>query len=129
MDTALTTALILLVLLQVKHMFADFFLQTPRMLSGRDEYIHIGRMQHVAIHGALSVPAFLIIGAPLVFTVVLIIVEVVVHYHIDWGKGRHSATTQHGPADAGYWRAFGLDQLLHQLTYVAMVWIWAGVAG
>ncbi|MEM1006753.1 MAG: DUF3307 domain-containing protein, partial [Pseudomonadota bacterium] len=25
-------------LLQIKHMFADFYLQTPKMLSGRGEY-------------------------------------------------------------------------------------------
>ena len=128
MNSVLETALVLLVLLQVKHLFADYFLQTPRMLSGRDEYLHLGRVQHAGLHGLFSVVALLLVGAPVVFTLVLCVVEAVVHYHIDWAKGRYSANKQHGPTDAGYWRAFGTDQLLHQLTYVAMVWAWAAFA-
>lgn len=125
MDPALTSALILLVLFQVKHLFADFFLQTPRMLAGRDEYLHFGRAQHAALHGMFSVLCMMVVGAPLPFLLVLCAVETAVHYHIDWGKGVHSARTQYAPSDAGYWRAFGVDQLLHQLTYVVMVWVWA----
>lgn len=125
MNTALQTALILLTLLQVKHLFADYFLQTPRMLSGRDEYIHLGRAQHAGLHAVFSVGAFLVIGAPVMFTLMLCLAEWVVHYHIDWAKGRHTAIKKHGPNEAGYWRAFGVDQLMHQLTYVAMIWLWA----
>lgn len=125
MDTALSSALILLILFQVKHLFADFFMQTPKMLAGRDEYIHMGRAQHAGLHGMFSILCLMVLGAPLGFILVLCLLETVVHYHIDWGKGVHSARTQHGPTDAGYWRAFGVDQLLHQLTYVLMVWAWA----
>ena len=127
MTGALQTALILLSLLQVKHLFADYFLQTPRMLSGRDEYLHLGRAQHAGLHGLFSVVVFLLVGAPIGFTLVLCLIETVVHYHIDWGKGCHAARQRHQPTDAGYWRAFGTDQLLHQLTYVAMVWGWAAM--
>ena len=97
------------------------------MLSGRNEYPHLGRAQHAGLHAALSVIAFLIIGAPLAFVLMLCLMEAVVHYHIDWGKGRHAAATDHAPTDAAYWRAFSIDQLLHQLTYVAMIWAWAMV--
>ena len=31
-------------------------------------------------------------------------------------------TIQHGPDQAGYWRAFGVDQALHQWTYLIMAW-------
>lgn len=127
MTTVLQTALILLVLLQVKHLLADFFLQTRRMLAGRGEYLHLGRLQHAGLHAVLSLPAFLVIGAPWTFTLILCAVEGVLHYHIDWAKGVYSAKTCHGPSDAAYWRAFGLDQLLHQLTYVGMVWAWAAI--
>lgn len=128
MTPLLQTALILLVLLQVKHMFADFFMQTPRMLSARGVYMHIGRVQHAGIHSVLSALVFIVVGAPLLFVVVLCALEGVVHFHIDYAKGRHSDKWGHGPDKAAYWRAFGLDQALHQLTYVAMIWVWASYA-
>ena len=129
MTASLETALILLVLLQVKHLFADYFLQTRRMLTGRDEYLHLGRAQHAGLHGILSVVALLLVGAAPLITLVICLIEAVVHYHIDWAKGMHSTARQHGPTDASYWRAFGVDQLLHQLTYVAMIWAWAASLG
>lgn len=125
MTPALQTALILLVLLQVKHLFADYFLQTPRMLMNRAVYLHIGRLQHAGLHAVFSVFVFLAVGAPLVFTLVLCLIEWVVHYHIDWLKGWYSEKAQDGPEDAAYWRAFGTDQFLHQMTYVVMMLAWA----
>lgn len=125
MTTALQMTLILLTLLQVKHLFADYFLQTPRMLQNRAVYLHMGRLQHAGLHAVFSVFVFLVIGAPIVFTLVLCLVELIVHYHIDWAKGWYSQKAGHGPEDASYWRAFGADQLLHQLTYVVMIWAWA----
>ena len=124
MTDILRDALILMTLLQVKHMFADFFMQTPRMLAGRDAYAHLGRAQHAAIHAAGSVIAYLVVGSPLMVLIWIVLAEWVAHYHIDWAKGRYSDSVGHTPADPGYWRAFGFDQLLHQLTYVAMVWAW-----
>lgn len=125
MPEALQTALILLFALQAKHVIGDFFLQTPRMLVDRNRYLHLGRTQHAGIHAVLSGASFLILGAPLVFTVIICLIELVLHYHIDFFKGRISDAAGHTPADAGYWRAFGLDQLAHQLTYVGMIWAWA----
>jgi hypothetical protein len=122
------TALILLALLQVKHLFADFFLQTPRMLGGRDRYIHLGRVEHAGLHALFSFIAFMVMGAPLAFAFALCLVELVLHYHIDWAKGRYSDKVGDTPADASYWRAFGVDQLAHQLTYIAMIWCWSTYA-
>ena len=124
MSDAAATVLVLLVLFQVKHMFADFFLQTPRMLSGRDMYIHRGRAEHAGIHALGSVIVFVLIGAPTLFIVWIVLLEWVVHFHIDWAKARYSMHKQHTPAEAGFWRAAGLDQACHQLTYLAMAWAW-----
>ncbi|WP_394356569.1 DUF3307 domain-containing protein [Sedimentitalea todarodis] len=111
-------------LLQIKHMFADYFMQTPRMLADRAVYVHVGRAQHAAIHAAGSAIAFFLIGAPIGFIVAICAAEWVVHFHIDWGKARHGEASGCGPNDAGFWRAAGIDQALHQLTYIAMVWAW-----
>ena len=116
--------LILLSLLQLKHMFADYFLQTPKMLEGRGTYLHMGRAQHALVHAVGSLICFLIMGAPLPFIAVIIALEWVVRFHIDWGKATYTAKKGHGPMDAGFWRAAGFDQFLHHMTYVAMIWAW-----
>ena len=125
MTATLQTTLILLVLFQVKHLFADYFLQTPRMLSNRAVYLHWGRVQHAGLHAVFSVAVLLSIGAPLIFTLIICLIEWVVHYHIDWAKGWYSERAQDGPEHPAYWRAFGTDQFLHQMTYVLMLLAWA----
>lgn len=117
-----TFFLVLLFLLQAKHLFADFYLQTPKMLRNRGVYLHIGRLQHAGIHAVGSLVAFVLVGVPIVTALVIAVVEWAVHFHIDWGKGRWSDHTGHGPDQAGYWRAFGVDQALHQWTYLIMAW-------
>ena len=114
-------ALALLFLLQTKHLFADFFLQTPRMLCNRGVYVHVGRLQHAGIHSAGSLVAMLLVGVSAPLAILVAVIELIVHFHIDWVKGRWSDHTGHGPDQAGYWRAFGVDQALHQWTYLLMV--------
>ncbi|MBK0327407.1 DUF3307 domain-containing protein [Rhodobacteraceae bacterium F11138] len=109
-------------LLQIKHMFADYFLQTPRMLSGRATYLHLGRAQHALVHAIGSAVALLLIGASVGLVVAICAAEWLIHFHIDWAKARHSEAHAYCPTDAGYWRAAGMDQALHQFTYIVMVW-------
>ncbi|MEM9551263.1 MAG: DUF3307 domain-containing protein [Pseudomonadota bacterium] len=117
--------LFLLCLFQIKHMFADFFLQTPKMLSGRSAYVHMGRAQHAAVHGLGSALVFLVVGAGVVFVVLMFLAEWVVHFHIDWAKARYSQLKSHTPVQAGFWHAIGVDQAAHQLTYIAMAAVWS----
>ena len=116
--------LLLLCALQIKHMFADFYLQTPKMLSGRGEYLHVGRAQHAAVHVVGSVVVFLIFGAPLSFILIIGALEWIVHFNIDFAKASYSDKKQLQPDQAAFWRAAGLDQCLHNLTYIAMAWAW-----
>lgn len=118
------SVLVLLVLFQIKHMFADYFLQTPKMLQGRGDYLHVGRAQHALVHAAGSAICLIVVGTPVLLLVALLVAEWVIHFHIDWGKARWSDSRGHTPSDAGFWRAAGFDQALHQLTYVAMAWTW-----
>ncbi|SMO88232.1 DUF3307 domain-containing protein [Ruegeria faecimaris] len=128
MPATLGTVLLMLCLLQIKHMFADFYLQTPKMLSGRGEYFHWGRAQHAAVHVIGSVLVFLVFGTPLPFIVIIAGLEWIVHFNIDFAKASYSDKKQLMPTQAAFWRAAGLDQCMHNLTYVAMVWAWATFA-
>ena len=58
-------------------------------------------------------------GIPLI-----LIVEALVHYHIDWAKDRIVLRYALTPKDRNYWIATGTDQALHHLTYVAMALAW-----
>lgn len=124
MPPTISTVLLLMCLLQVKHMFADYFLQTPKMLAGRGEYWHMGRAQHAGVHVLGSVIVFVVMGAPVLFTLLLVVVEWIVHFNIDFCKAKYSDDKELNPTQALFWRAVGVDQAMHQLTYVAMVWAW-----
>lgn len=123
MSDPVAFVLALLFLLQLKHLFADFYLQTPRMLRGRSVYLHMGRVQHAGVHSIGSLAVMVLVGVPINLALLVALVEWVVHFHIDWAKGRWSDHTGHGPDQAGYWRAFGFDQALHHWTYLVMAWV------
>lgn len=122
MSDHITTLLLMLALFQVKHLFADYFLQTQAMLSARAIYLHAGRAQHAALHAVGSVLVMAPLGVSWGLVCLLALAELVIHFHIDFAKGWWSDRTGFETTDAGYWRAFGVDQLAHQLTYVAMLW-------
>lgn len=128
MSVTIGTVLLLIVALQVKHMFADYFMQTPKMLSGRSEYMHMGRAQHAAVHAVGSILVFVLFGAPLGFILTIAALEWVIHFHIDFFKAKHSEMKDLNPTQAAFWRAAGVDQAAHHLTYVAMVWAWTSYA-
>lgn len=128
MTASIGAVLLMLCLLQIKHMFADYYLQTPKMLSGRSEYLHWGRAQHAGVHVVGSVFVFLLFGAPWSFILIIAALEWVVHFNIDFAKASYSDKKQLSPTQAAFWRAAGLDQFMHNLTYIAMVWAWVSFA-
>jgi hypothetical protein len=121
--------IILLVLctFQVKHFLGDFVFQTPYMLQNRRYYGHPGGFLHTGVHVALSGVILLAVGTSFGLLAGLLLAEGLVHYHLDWIKDnyvdRHALTTQ----TRGYWLALGVDQGLHQITYLGMLWVWAAV--
>lgn len=109
------TTWLVLVLLFVKHFLADFCWQTDKMLKDKGHLLRLGGLQHAGLHGALTyviLMHFLGIQA----CVMLAVADAFVHYHIDWIKVRVSVRLT--TADNAYWIWFGLDQLLHALTYL-----------
>lgn len=118
--------LALILLLQVKHVLADFILTSGYIIQNRWIYGHPGGLLHVAIHVAGSLVAFLIAGLPgLGVLLGLLIVEALLHYHIDWTKDNLTRRYALTPKDAKFWWAMGIDQGLHQATYLGMAAYWA----
>ena len=115
--------LALLVALQIKHLLADYVLQTPYMVRTKGRYGHPGGLLHAGAHGLLTACILALAGFPAALALGVAAGETVIHYHIDWAKerlGRRHALT---PSMPGFWRLHGVDQLLHHLTYAGILWL------
>lgn len=117
------TLLILLLLLQIKHLLADFVWQTGWMVSNKGTYGHPGGIVHAGLHGLLTVPVLIWTPMTPLAVVGVVAAEFVVHYHIDWTKDRLLKQSGWSPQEKGYWGLTGLDQFAHQATYVAILWL------
>jgi hypothetical protein len=74
----------------------------------------------------LTAPVFLILpGASQSLIALILGAEFLFHYHVDWLKERYVKSNGLTAGDAWFWHAIGVDQLLHGLTYVAIVWVLA----
>ena len=55
---------------------------------------------------------------------VIAILEIVAHYHIDWAKMNLNKYYNLGPLTSErFWWLLGFDQLLHNVCYIAIVWV------
>ncbi len=116
-----TTALVALLLFEAKHFLCDFVLQTKWQVDAKKRYGAAGGLLHAGLHAVLSLPALLVLTAAPAVIIAISLFEFALHYHIDWGKARIDTAAGWTVADQAYWMIFGLDQLLHQLTYLGIV--------
>lgn len=113
----------IMILLQLKHFLCDFPLQGPYQYKNKGTYFHPGGLLHAAIHVAGTLAVFALLGWFYVDLLWLALLEGFIHYHIDWAKMRINAAKGWGPTThEEFWWLLGYDQLLHQLTYLAMIY-------
>lgn len=115
--------LLLILLLQVKHCYADFYLQTYMQTIKKGVWLDPIGMSHTTEHIYCSLIVLLAFSFffPLnaVAVIVAALVEGFAHYFVDYTKVKYGSKDQTKPI---FWTQFGLDQLAHQLTYLWMVW-------
>lgn len=111
-----------LILFQIKHFAFDFLLQPAYIWRNKGTYGHPGGILHALGHMIGSVPALLVLTASLPVILVILLIEGMLHYHIDWCKEQMATRWNLSFQDPRYWYLFGFDQLLHHLTYVGMIW-------
>ena len=104
----------------VKHFLCDFVLQFNNMIREKGTYGARGGLYHAGIHGwftfVVLIPFFPAIA------ILAGIIDFLIHYHIDWAKMK--LTKNLSFTDRNYWVWFGLDQMLHYLTYIAIIaWV------
>lgn len=123
MISLLELALVVLVLLQVKHWLIDYVNQTPQEIATKGKYMAVPGIYHSLKHG-LATAAILVAvhfvypGLSVSIAIFLGIVDFAVHYHIDWVKMNFGTDNSHAKA---FWIQHGLDQLAHHVTYIGIV--------
>jgi hypothetical protein len=109
----------LLILLLIKHFLLDFPFQTPYMLrKSQPTGWFFPLFLHAAAHGAATFILLLFFAPTL--AIPLALAEGVVHFGIDYWKAQKAKAEF---ASAKFWTYLGLDQLFHNLTYVAIIFI------
>ncbi len=93
------------------------------MLAGKCSPTHPGGYAHVGVHAIGSLIVLVLVGVPITLTAVLVVAEAIVHYLTDLTKARWSKTHQSDMQSRAFWAAMGADQMVHQLTYVVMVFV------
>ncbi|MCF3640609.1 DUF3307 domain-containing protein [Rhizobium sp. TRM95111] len=119
---AVVTAVFLL-----KHLLADFLLQTQWMAVGKDaerQWLP-PLLAHVGIHAALTGLIALAVAPQALW---LAAVDFVVHAAIDRSKSVTGRRLALAPKNPAFWWLLGLDQSLHHLTHLAFVLVLAGHA-
>lgn len=119
--------LLTLALLLLKHFICDFPLQAfSWMYLNKGTYGHLGGLAHALVHGVGTLIVLLVIRhlyltPSLSQLSLLVIFDMLMHYHIDWSKMQLNRRLSLTPANEGFWVLLGVDQLLHQLTYLVLV--------
>ena len=113
--------LLLLLLLQIKHWYADFKIQTYMQTVKKGVWLHPVGISHSMDHmigSLITLAVFDLFFTLNMFAVIwLTIIEGVLHYIIDFVKVKYGCKDNTKPL---FWNQFGLDQLAHQLTYLLM---------
>lgn len=132
---------ILLTYLTIKHFIVDALLQTKYQYSNKHIFLHFGGVLHALLHGIGTSMCFLLVDFPLdVIIIVVGLIDMVIHYFIDYIKMNitlkfeWSLQTQlkDGSSILGitsnkFFIFLLLDQCLHFLTYILLVYINTGV--
>jgi hypothetical protein len=122
MDWTVNSVVLILGLFVVKHFIADFPLQYPRHYTVKGTYGQWGGIEHALIHGAFTA-VILSVFVPIDLVLQMAAIDVLVHYHIDWAKMNVNRHFGWGPlTHEEFWVALGVDQLLHYLTYIGIVY-------
>lgn len=107
--------------LQLKHFVADYTLQWPSMIADKCHFNRAGGYIHSGIHVVLTLPILVLCGLSAVVILSVLVFEFVVHYATDYAKGCYDCAHKPDMYTRHYWVLHGADQLVHQLTYAAIV--------
>lgn len=119
---SMTAVFICLLLLQLKHLIADFIVQPESWFSTKYKYSGRGGILHASVHAVMTFAVLVLCSHGLILSLMVSIVEGVTHHFIDWRKASMVQARALNTEHKFFWWLFGIDQALHQITYLAIVW-------
>lgn len=123
--------LLMALMFQVKHLVVDFFIQNryPYMWMNKHNMLHPGGWLHAGSHGLWSFAIFWLMHPPFAWVELALFLcgfEVLMHFIIDYVKMNIGIRTGWKCNTSPYfWDLLGVDQFAHQVTYLAMIFIWS----
>ena len=113
--------LLLLLLLQIKHWYADFKIQTYMQTVKKGVWLDPVGISHTLDHIWTTLVVLFIFSfihpISIIAIVVIAVCEGIYHYLIDYTKVKYGCKDNTKPL---FWNQFGLDQLAHQTSYLAI---------
>lgn len=105
----------------IKHFVCDYPLQAcPWQYRNKGTYGHPCGIVHAGLHGLATFLGLFILRPE--YALALALADFAVHYHIDWAKMNIGRRFNLLPTNGEmFWQVLGLDQLLHYLTYFAII--------
>ncbi|MCK5536019.1 MAG: DUF3307 domain-containing protein [Bacteroidales bacterium] len=121
-----TEILLLLLALQLKHLIADYYLQFQYMYEnkGKEKGWFFPLFEHSGVHAGFT---FIILWVLGIFRIIDIEIETVIVLSLfDWSThfaiDRWKATQKDGPDTDKFWQYLGIDQMLHHIVGILIVW-------
>lgn len=115
----------LLALLQIKHWYIDFVDQTMEEVHSKGIYGDYHGIMHSLKQGVGTLIALLIVFglSDVIFCLIIAFADFVIHYHTDWAKINLNKRYNYTIENPKFWMWLGADQLVHQLTYIGILWV------
>lgn len=119
--TVAAEILLLLVMLQIKHLIVDWCWQPEHEWKNKGTYGHFGGIKHAGKNAIGTAICFIPFATPSAVVLVLA-ADFILHYHIDWAKMNINRAKGWGPTThSQFWALTGADQFAHQLCYILLI--------
>lgn len=106
------------VLLNLKHFICEYILQDEYIFECKRRYGSINSFIHTLHHAFGTLVAGLILDFDLVLITGLVILEAIIHYHVDWVIAYFGARSYR---DKKYWQWRGAEEFMHHVTFIIMI--------
>ena len=113
----MATVLILIFLLQVKHLILDYIVVPPEDWK---VYFHVGGSIHSGLNAIGTTLCFALVGTEISLLLIVLILDYIAHYNIDFLKQTVHRLWGY-TTNARYRFLIGMDQFLHQITYLTLM--------
>ena len=114
--------ILLLVLLQTKHLLIDWIWQPPYEWQNKGTLFHPGGLIHAGKNALGTALCFWIFDFNLSALMMIFAIDFTIHYVVDYCKMNINKIFGWGPTThPQFWWLTGFDQYLHQMTYLFLV--------